>query len=220
MQDLNALARECMDELDAIHIPYSKNVFFIVNTRAKSRWGLCSHLPDGTYRIQISSRLLENGIAPDGAKNTIIHELLHTCPGGHGHKGEWKRYAQIVNNAYGYNIQRTSSSEEKGVAENTDVDAKYILACSDCGRKWRFNRLTNSLKNYTTWFCPDCCGVVKLVKGRIPKQKRVKAKKTVRYKFVCQSCGAVATRSRACDFTKNTYRYRCAKCKGFFKRVL
>ena len=54
----------------------------------------------------------------NGLKNTIIHELLHTCVGCMNHKAKWKFYADKVNRAYGYDdIKRTSTADEKGVKE-------------------------------------------------------------------------------------------------------
>lgn len=53
----------------------------------------------------------------DGLKNTIIHELLHTCKGCMKHTGEWKQLAEKVNRYYGYNIKRCDSADEKGISE-------------------------------------------------------------------------------------------------------
>lgn len=160
MKDLLKLARECMEKLDAINIEYAENVYFEVNTRAKNRWGLCKHNPDGSYTISISSRLLAENISDDGAINTIIHELLHTCKGGHGHKGEWKNLADKVNRAYNYNIKRCSSDNEKGVEpiENVSKEIKYQFKCKECGKIYNRVKASKFTKNWKNYRCSVCGG--------------------------------------------------------------
>ena len=148
-----------MVELDDIGIQYAEVIHWEVNTRAKKRWGLCTHNPDGSCTISISSRLLADDVAVDGAINTIIHELLHTCKGGHGHGETWKRLADKVNRAYGYNIKRCSSAEEKGVEPIEDIPQaiKYQFKCKDCGQVYSRTRASKFTKNWQRYRC-GCCG--------------------------------------------------------------
>lgn len=135
MRDLNMIAAECMAELDALQIPYRNVEKFVVNTRAKSRWGRCQISTTGKFIISIFDRLLAEDASMNGLKNTIIHELLHTCVGCMNHKTKWKFYADKVNKAYGYDIKRTSTADEKGVKEvirKRKVNHKYI--CEKCGQ--------------------------------------------------------------------------------------
>lgn len=159
MKNLIELANECMAELDAIDIEYAKNIIWQVNTRAKRRWGLCKHNPDGTYTISISSRLLADNVDNDGAKNTIIHELLHSVKGCMNHKAEWKYQADKVNRAYGYNIKRCSSSEEKGV-ERIEIprEIKYQFKCKECGKVYSRTRASRFTKNWERYRCGVCGG--------------------------------------------------------------
>ena len=108
MRDLQACVLSCMRELDALKIPYSKNVRFVVNNRAVSRLGLCRKAPNG-FIIEIAAVLLdERTDERTGLRDTVIHELLHTCRGCMKHTGKWKEYAERVNLAYGYDIKRVS----------------------------------------------------------------------------------------------------------------
>lgn len=135
MRDLNMIAAECMAELDALQIPYREVENFVVNTKAKSRWGRCQISPTGKFIISISDRLLAENASMNGLKNTIIHELLHTCIGCMNHKAKWKFYADKVNRVYGYDIKRTSTADEKGVKEvirKRKVNHKYV--CAGCGQ--------------------------------------------------------------------------------------
>lgn len=160
MKDLIELANECMVELDDIGIQYAEVIHWEVNTRAKKRWGLCTYNPNGSYTISISSRLLADDVAVDGAINTIIHELLHTVKGCMNHGENWKREASKVNRAYGYNIKRCSSAEEKGVEpiENTPKAIKHQFKCKDCGQIINRIRESDFTKHYKDYRCGHCNG--------------------------------------------------------------
>jgi len=112
-EHLNEVAKECMEALEKIGIPYGNIVEFTVNTRAKRRWGQCVKKFDG-YHINITTRLCD-GEHDEGLKNTIIHELLHTCPESMDHGKEWRRWSRIVNDRIGICIQPTNTSTEKGL---------------------------------------------------------------------------------------------------------
>lgn len=156
MRDLMEYMHECMAELDGIGIEYGNIVEVKVNTRAR-RWGQCRVVPGG-YSININQVLLDERNDENGLKNTIIHELLHSCKGGHGHKGEWKRLANKVHRELGYNITRTSSADDKGVeAETRPVRVKYTITCEKCGRSWTRERACN-LTKYTNNYRCTCGG--------------------------------------------------------------
>ena len=136
MRDLMEYASFCMEMLDEIAVPYSPVEKFTVNTRA-SRWGLCS-LRGGKYYIQINVTLLDDRNGEDGLINTLLHELLHTCPGCMNHGPNWKFYAEKVRRNYGYDIKRTSDNEEKEVTTGNlnfkRREYKYFLYCEKCGK--------------------------------------------------------------------------------------
>lgn len=113
MKDLQELASQCRAELASLQIPYGKVKIWSINCRAKARWGLCKKLPDGTYEIEIAKTLLQDDVSDNAVKNTIVHELLHSCPGCFKHTGRWKQYAptwpvmftQYVAQKYGYSVE-------------------------------------------------------------------------------------------------------------------
>jgi predicted SprT family Zn-dependent metalloprotease len=173
MKDLHHLYVECLDELDAIGIVYGNIKSITVNTRAKSRWGLCQKRkvvdlssPTSVYEydISISYRLMEDSVSDVAVKTTIIHEILHTCKNGHGHTGEWQKLANRVNSAYGYNIKRTTSAEEKGLKNiYTTPVYKYAVVCTHCGHEYRRAKMTSVIKNPENYRCSHCKG--KLVRA-------------------------------------------------------
>lgn len=155
MLNLNEIARECLEELDALEINYGKIERFEVNTRALKRWGQCRAVPGG-YTINISARLLEDEKSIKGLKETIIHEIIHTCKGCMNHGTEWKRIVNIVNNKYGYNIKRTSSSEEKQVNQISMENYKHKVVCNGCGREVYKIRECSITQHPESWKCGVC----------------------------------------------------------------
>lgn len=135
MRDLMEYAKFCMEMLDEIHVPYGKVETFTVNTRAR-RWGQCK-LEYGKYYISINATLLDERNSEDGLINTLLHELLHTCPGCMNHGPKWKFYGEQVRRIYGYNIKRTSSEEDKEVTTGNlnikESEYKYYIYCEKCG---------------------------------------------------------------------------------------
>lgn len=165
MRNLQIYAEEGMHILDNLNIPYNKSVRFVVNIRAQKRWGQCKQVSGG-YEININKILLDERNSADGLMNTIIHELLHTCPGCYNHGPQWKRYADMVNNAYGYSIKRTSSADEKGVATGVQERkrvAKHKLVCTKCGQEILRSRTSKFVMNFELYRCGICGGKFKRI---------------------------------------------------------
>ena len=96
MRDLSAYAAQCMRELDRLHIRYAQNITFAVNTRAKTRLGVCKKQGD-RYTVEIAAPLLDESMPEKLLKETLHHELLHSCRGCMQHTGRWKALAERVN---------------------------------------------------------------------------------------------------------------------------
>lgn len=148
MKDLYEVMNECKRDIESLGIELGEVCKLSVNKRAQTRWGLCRGCK-GVYEISISSRLLDDEVDDMALKNTMAHELLHTIKGGNGHKGEWKRCAELMNRTYGYNIKRCTSADEKGVlSSNREKKIKYILECSNCGQKYDYIRKTKVINAF------------------------------------------------------------------------
>lgn len=158
MKDFQKLIEECLVEVQTAGIKPGPITEWKINTRAKRRWGLCTKKPSGEYVIQIAERLLtDERISELACKNTIIHEILHTCVGCMGHTGKWKKYADIMN-LRGYNIKRVTTGEEKGV-ENYKANrrpVKYIFVCRNCGVLLHYKRACKFTKYYRNYTCGRC----------------------------------------------------------------
>ncbi len=159
MKDYEKLQKDCINELRHLGIKLGSISAWKINNRAKSRWGLCQMNSDGTYSIEIAYRLLsDDNISEKACKETIIHELLHTCKGCMRHTGKWKYYAEVVNQVYGYNIKRITQGYEKGV-ENYSVNEmsiKYIFTCGKCGATIYRKRESKFTQNYKYYGCARC----------------------------------------------------------------
>ena len=160
MRDLETYAVTCMEMLDDLSIPYGKILEVTPNTRAGSRWGQCRKTPAG-YSININADLLREANDERGLMNTLLHELLHTCPGCMNHGKIWKGYAEQVRLAYGYDVKRCSSAEEKGVTEKTvgrKEDYKYFCRCEKCGYVFKYKRMCKTVENPGRYIHTDCGG--------------------------------------------------------------
>lgn len=160
--------KECIDELDAIGVPYGNIVSVTVNYRAKRRWGLCKMVGE-SYKININADLLSVYASEKGLKETVIHEILHTCPNSMCHTGEWKKWATLVNDCYSYNIKRCNSEADKGMAEfyrkkreegvkGKARTYKYVFTCADCGQKIKRMRASRFTEHYRAYRCGRCGG--------------------------------------------------------------
>ena len=179
MKDLQATATKCINMLEEIGIhPTVTPSQFTVNTRATRRFGQARKQNGRWYNININHWLLDDHSPQEGLENTVIHELLHTVDGCNGHTGKWLRLAKQVQSAYGYDITRLSSAEEKlgenakkfrqeliakqvKRAHNKPYPYKYKIVCEDCSTETHKQRkdmtiklITGEEKGYCT--CTRC----------------------------------------------------------------
>lgn len=158
MKDLQKLLQECKEELDVLGIRYSTDITSLeVNKRAKNRWGQCKK-NGGIYSINISERLLADDIKDKSCKQTIMHELLHTCKGCMNHGKEWTRLGKLVTDCYGcYDITRCTSADSLGI--NLDVTIyKYSFKCKKCGKIIYKQRESKFTRNYQDYHHKGCGG--------------------------------------------------------------
>ena len=164
MKNLYKVYADCLKICNDNKIPVADVIHVEVNSRAKRRWGQCSRLPNGEYKIQIASSLLQDDVSEEATFNTMIHELIHTCPDCMNHKTEWKKWADVINSNTKYNIKRTTSCAEKGIEPPAP---KYIVYCRTCTHKWNYNRAGSVIQNIKNCKCPYCRDYTLYVKNNI-----------------------------------------------------
>ena len=144
-------------EAQELKIPVPDNIHksVIINPRTKKRYGCCRNV-NGVFHIKISSFVLE--CRPEKIRGVLAHEVLHTCRGCYDHREKWKKYAAMMNEKYGYNIRRTTTNEEMGIAaegggEEKEERIRYVIKCRKCGREYPRQRFTCVMKKINAYRC-------------------------------------------------------------------
>lgn len=160
MKNLKSEMLECMFQLDCIGVAYGEVVAIKQNNRLTSTWGRCRMVSNRPkkFEIEISGRLCGDDVSTEALRDTLMHEVLHTCDGAFNHGNTWKRLADKVNREYGYNIKRCSSCEEKGMDEVPvkSKPYKYFVKCPRCGYTWKYKTMSKVVKNPSRYSCCKC----------------------------------------------------------------
>lgn len=129
---LNSLLACVTEQARQASIPLSSRICptVAVNRRAKTRLGCC-RTKNGVHTVEIAAALLEAD--EHLVRQTLAHEVLHTCPGCANHGPRWKQYAARMNNLYGYDIRRTDTPEHLGIPDGRPV--RWLVICRKCGKE-------------------------------------------------------------------------------------
>ena len=159
MNDFDALLALVLEQARALGIPVSPAIEprVEVNRRAVSRFGCCVRR-GRRYAIQLSACLLE--AEETACRQTLAHEVLHTCPGCQNHGALWKEYARRMNAAWGYAITRTGTCLELGVHEQRPV--RHLVECTACGAQFRRARASSLVVHPERYRC-KCGGSLRRV---------------------------------------------------------
>lgn len=157
-KDLDSLFSQLRDSLLTLGIPLAVSISpsVKINSRAKRRLGCC-YCREGNYTVEVSSSLLNR---PQLLRQTLAHELLHTCRGCGNHGKRWKAYAARVNEAMGYSIQRLAPAEQEDREPLRREEVKYILKCQTCGAEIKRSRMSKAVKYPWRYRC-KCGGTLK-----------------------------------------------------------
>ena len=179
MRDLQRVAMECVNDMRYLGIDVPHGITFIVNKRAKSRFGQCSY--NGftkLYTIDINVDLLDERCPMLSLKETLYHEIIHTLPNCMNHGSEFKHYAYLVNTEYGTNVTRCSSSNEKyGIEYAKELKKrdekkkkKYGVYCENCGKvraSGMYQRMPKWYAHTENFSCSVCHGKLTRLDGSI-----------------------------------------------------
>lgn len=158
-EEVNALLQATAHTLRELKIPLAREISpqVLINTRAKRRLGCC-YFQSGQYTIEVSASLLED---PARLRQTLAHELLHTCRGCRNHGKQWKAYAAVVNEACGMEISRlTPPKEEEPQQCLRNDEIKYLVQCQSCGALFPRARMCKLVKTPWRYRC-QCGGKLK-----------------------------------------------------------
>lgn len=153
MRPLEPYVRQATQRLDALHIRYAGKITFSVNTRAKTRLGICKKTGD-RYQIEIAACLLDENSPEVLLQETLLHELLHTCYGCMKHTGRWKALAERVNAAYGLHIARVTEAD--GLPKSASQPPRYRIVCPHCGMVYERYKRSPLVTNPSRYRCGTC----------------------------------------------------------------
>lgn len=169
MKNLYKIVTECKNECDTIGIKYGNIIEVRNNPRLTKTWGRTKAISSYkdknnnicyNFVIEISDRLLKDNVDNMATKNTIMHEILHTVDDCFNHGNKWKTMADKVNRAYGYNIKRCTSSEEKGLESvKINYNKNYVITCEKCGATVIKHRMSNFVKYPYCYSHKGCGGI-------------------------------------------------------------
>lgn len=107
IKKIKPLIEDCISKCQAINIPIAEEITF-TSMNGERTYGITQlNRYTKEYTIKISKRLVKE----EDIKNTIIHELLHTCKGCLNHGYQWNAYGSRIERNYGYVIQRCDNKE-------------------------------------------------------------------------------------------------------------
>ena len=165
MKDYRSLVSRGIEMLNGIGMDISRDITVVkVNGRLSRALGRCRRVVQYGivhYEIELQPNILVDGIDDAIPMNTILHELLHTCPMCMNHGPEWTRRASIVRRKLGYNITRCAEAEaltQNGVKLKEQED-KYAAVCLKCGRTVKtYKRWTSTLETISNYRHGGSCG--------------------------------------------------------------
>lgn len=181
-EKLNKLYLECIDELNKIEIDILNKkiygeIFISISKRNNKRYGCCKQEdPNKNYKtvtklgrrkiiryekfnkhhIEISKWVME--LEDTIIKNTIMHELIHCIPYCNNHGTKFKKYANLINTNYSYDISRVGNKkvdlEKSNIEYNEKIHYNYKITCRSCGQEFFRQRLNKNFKR--KYRCGKC----------------------------------------------------------------
>ena len=192
-EKLNRLYKECIKELNVVGIDilderYYGKIDISISKRNNKRYGCCrQEEPDKRYKvitkrgrrkiiryerfnkhhIEISKWVLE--LEDNIIKNTIIHELIHCIPYCNNHGSEFKKYAKLINNAYGYDISRVGDKKKDHEKSNLEYSEgqkyNYRVVCKGCDQEFYRQRINKDFTN-KRYVCGKCKSKFEIIRLR------------------------------------------------------
>lgn len=156
------VAKEQLSNVCEGRYSYINNYKYILlfTERASNVLGRCRRITNDTYYIYLN-KLYADNVCESDVNNVIMHELCHSIKGGMCHTGEWKKAVNLVNNIYGYNISRTTKTNEYAGVRNELNPYKYEVYCTNCGKTCKYRKMCKTVKTIAHtddnfYYCTNC----------------------------------------------------------------
>ncbi len=144
-----------------IPVPVTKIDRTLKLSRSSTRLGTCRK-EKGIYRISISEYILED---EETVRNTLAHELVHTCRGCMNHGVTFQRIGQLVEKTFGIEVNRTATREESersGIREAYENKARYRIICRRCGAVFYRQKRSKLVTHPGNYRCGKCGGILRV----------------------------------------------------------
>ena len=115
----------------------------------------------GVIRIAIVLNEMLLGFSDDQIREILVHEFAHAIRPFEGHSLSWKVAAYRIGRKWGYeDIERYCNDDELNEAINKLRDAKrnykYEVFCPTCGKSWKYEKETHTVKFPQSYKCNTC----------------------------------------------------------------
>ena len=166
VQELNKLGIDILDEkqygkIDIFIAKRNNKRYKIINKVGRRR--IIRYERFNKHHIEISPWVmaLEESII----KNTIMHELIHCIPFCNNHGSEFKKYANMINTHFGYDVSRVGNKkndfEKSNINYNEKENYNYKIICKGCNQFFYRKRLN---KGFTRKYrCAKCGGKFEVI---------------------------------------------------------
>lgn len=158
-EDVYSEFYEHKDELGFDDYYVSKIVKYL-NKNNRKTLGLCSER-NGKFVISINPHILN--FEEDGEKiirETFAHELCHTLPGCMNHGKNFHTKAALIKKLLGYTIDTKADIDSSEYFLKYLPQSNYILKCDTCGNVTPIPKLSDPVRNPSSYVCTKCNGRV------------------------------------------------------------
>lgn len=131
MHDMRKVFLECVGEMRKVGIPVQNGKVSEVKAgNIEGYLGLCND--DGCYNFSIVIRedLLQDTCPLKELKEVVIQGLFHASPRILRHGEKWKKYAQMMDDAYGYSLL-AGKDLDSVLHKEKPITQRFV--CRDCG---------------------------------------------------------------------------------------
>lgn len=160
LKEVQKFYNEVLEECKNV-IPYSEKINYQIKlNRCKTSLGKCRRMRVlktlDLFEITLSKYILN--CTEKEIKQTLIHELIHTCKDCFNHSREFKGYAYRIKDKLGYDIKISGSYTGFKNAVNKEMTQ---IKCKKCG--YIFNVYRKLKYNITDYHCSICHGGLEYV---------------------------------------------------------